>query len=41
MAVREARRGFRRLKGHRERSLLIEVLDRLHHSEVAPAEEAA
>ena len=41
MAVFEARRGFRRLKGHREMPLLIEVLDRLHRSEVAPAENAA
>jgi len=41
MAVFEARRGFRRLKGHREMPLLIEVLDRLHRSEVAAAEDAA
>mgnify|MGYP000865956469 FL=1 len=41
MADFEARLGFRRLKGHREMPLLIEVLDRLHRSEVAPAENAA
>lgn len=41
MAVFEARRGFRRLKGYREMPLLVEVLDRLHRSEVATAEDAA
>lgn len=41
MAVFEARRGFRRLKGHREMPLLIEVLDRLHRSELAASEDAA
>ena len=41
MAVFEARRGFRRLKGHREMPLLVEVLDRLHHTSLAAAEDAA
>lgn len=41
MAVFDARPGFRRLKGHREMPLLIEVLDRLPSSNLAPAEDAA
>lgn len=41
MAVLEARRGFRRLKGPRQMPLLVEVLDRLHRSKLAAAEDAA
>ncbi len=41
MAVIEARRGLRRLKGYREMPLLVEVLDRLHHTSLAAAEDAA